>query len=1027
MPFDFHAYEKIRRAAMRLKEDRWSTISEIKSFYTAPDDGKPGAKPVDCTDKEQMALHDRWSGYNKYIWIEASVKVPDGVDGDIWGRFDFGITGGGGNSGFESLMYLNGEPWQGVDQNHSDVPLNAKAGDTLHLQFRLWSGMNGGGFPQEREHRINRAELAVLDPWADKLYYLLNNLLDMYKELDENDPEKERMLDIAQCAWDLVDTFSDREAFLKSTQKAVEYIQSKFSEEEKKVTVNAVGHTHIDTAWLWRLDNTREKCARSFSTVNRLMDRYPEYIFMHTQAQQYDFIKHDYPKIYENIKKRVKEGRWEPAGGMWVECDCNLPSGESLSRQILYGTRFFEEEFSNKSTFLWLPDVFGYSAALPQILKKCEIDTFITTKISWNDQNRMPYDTFVWKGIDGTNVLAHFITTPEISGDPRFYTYNGEPCARSALGIWRNYRNKATNKELIMCYGYGDGGGGANRDMLENIRCLEKMPSVPQVKTGRVDDFCKKLHETFEKNENNSFVPVWDGELYLEFHRGTYTSQAYNKKTNRRMEFLLRRAEMAVVQAYASGRDVTEYREILERTWKTVLCLQFHDIIPGSSIREVYEDCQVMYAQAENELNAVIEAVSEKCGGIYVWNTANWERDSVITIPGDFKGQHFEIDGKTVKQHIYDDRAVIFARFLKPMAQTELSLCSGDYTEDDSCAVIGDNFAETQLLKIEWNESGKLVSIYDKCADRELIPSLKTANDICLYEDRPREYDAWELEYTHRRKGISLNADECSVIENNSVRAVIEFKYHFGKSSLVQHMIIYPHTKRIDFKTLVDWNERELLLKTDFATNIHSSRARFDIQYGSVERSTTKNTSWEIAKFETVGHKWADLSESGYGAALMNDSKYGYDVHDGVMSLSLLKASNHPDYEADKGTQEFTYSLFVHEGEWYSAGVDNESWEINEAPVVMYSKLPESIVDTSSENITVTAVKLCENSDEIIVRFHEKEGRHSKASLNVLSDVEYWNECNILERCDGERNTGNTVELPLEPFEIKTVKIKLKK
>lgn len=1025
MPFDFHVYEKLRRAAGRLKEDRWSTVTEIKSFKMAEDDGEVGAAPV-CGDGE-MKLYDRWSGYNKYIWLDTVVKVPENIEGDIWGRFEFGITGGGGNSGFESLMYLNGEPWQGVDQNHSDVPLNAKAGDTLHLQFRLWSGMNGGGFPQEREHRINRAEIAVLDNNTDKLYYLMNTLLDMYTVLDENDPEKERMLDIAECAWDYVDTFSGKEELVKSAQKAVEYIESKLSDEDKKVIVDAVGHTHIDTAWLWKLDNTREKCARSFSTVNRLMERYPEYTFMHTQAQQYDYVKHDYPKVYENIRKRAKEGRWEPAGGMWVECDCNLPSGESLARQVLYGTRFFEEEFGNKSTFLWLPDVFGYSAALPQILKKSEIDTFITTKISWNDQNRVPYDTFVWKGIDGTDVLAHFITTPEISGDPRFYTYNGEPCAKSTLGIWKNYRNKSMNRELLMCYGFGDGGGGPTRDMLERIRCLESMPSIPKIKTGRVDDYCKKLHETFEKNENKSFVPVWDGELYLEFHRGTYTSQAYNKKTNRRMEFLLRRAELAVTQAYINGKDVSKEREILNKSWKTVLCLQFHDIIPGSSIREVYEDCRKMYAEVENDLNGVIKSMcDEESKGLYIWNTANWDRDSVITVYGDFKGKHLEANGKALTQHVYDDRAVLFMPKLAAMAQTELYIKDGAVSEE-KCAVIDANSAETELLKLVWDNTGKLVSIYDKEAERELVPDSKAANEISVYEDRPREYDAWELEYTHKRKGYTLSMSECSVLENNAVRAVIEFKYSFGKSSMVQRMTVYAHTKRIDFVTKVDWNDREVLLKTAFPTNIRSSRARFDIQYGSVERSTTKNTSWEIAKFETVGHKWADLSESGYGAALMSDSKYGYDIHDGVLSLSLLKSSNYPDYTADMGVQEFTYSFFPHTGEWYDAKIDNESWEINEAPVVMNCKLPENAVVSSNENITVSAVKLCENSDEIIVRLHEKEGRHSKAKLNVLYDVEYWNECNILERCDGEKNTGNVINLPLNPFEIKTIKIKLKK
>lgn len=1018
MPFNLYAYEKIRRCIGRFKEERWQTVLEIPSYKTAEDDGTVGAKPKDGGEGV-MSVGDRWQGYDKYIWLDTTVTIPE-CEGELWGRFDFGITGGGHNSGFESLLYINGHPWQGVDQNHSDVPLEAKSGDTLRLQFRLWSGRNGGGAPVEMEHRINRSEIAVLNPAVDKLYYMFTNMLEMDKMLPDSDPEKGKLLDIAQCAWDMIDTYSGKEEMYASAPAAVEYIEEKLNTDEiKKVVVSCVGHTHIDTAWLWTLDNTHEKCARSFSTVNRLMERYPEYIFMHTQAQQYDYVKKDYPEIFDNIKKRVKEGRWEPAGGMWVECDCNLPSGESLSRQILYGTRFFENEFGNVNKFLWLPDVFGYSAALPQILKKSGINTFLTTKIGWNDQNRMPYNTFNWKGIDGSEIIAHLI---EGMGG-----YNSFPRPESVIDAWSCYKNKNVNREVLMSYGYGDGGGGVNRDMLENIRCLENMPGMYKVQTSRVDEFCDRLHETFEKNENNSYIPTWDGELYLEFHRGTYTSQAHNKKMNRRMEFLLRRAEIAVSQAQIMGRDVSDEKATIEKVWKDVLCLQFHDIIPGSSIHEVYEDSRKTYDECEKAVWGVIDSLSSENGkGVYVWNTANWKRNSDVEIKGDFKDKHFEYEnGEAPVQYADENGAVVYMENLS-MGQTKLIVKDGA-AESESFATVSDNSIETPLLSLTWNENGHLTSVYDKKANRELIPNGERANVMTVYEDRPHEYDAWELEYTHQRKGRDIDKLlSVKVLENNGVRAVVEFVHSYGKSTFTQNVIVYPHTKRIDFKTKVDWNERELVLKTAFPTVLRSNRARFDIQYGSVERPTTSNTSWEAAKFETVGHKWVDLSESGYGVALMNDSKYGYDVHNGVMRLTLLKSANYPDFSADAGVQEFTYSLFMHEGEWYSANVDNESWELNEAPVVTDGKLDVDFFNFDNAGVTVSAIKPSEEGEDIILRLHEKEGRHTRAVLPLNFDIVSWSECDMLERNEGEAHCGNTIELDFTPFEIKTVKIKTK-
>lgn len=358
-------------------------------------------------------------------------------------------------------------------------------------------------------------------------------------------------------------------------------------EKHSPVNVYCVGHTHIDMAWLWRLKYTHEKASRSFSTVLRMMEMFPEYIFLQTQPQIYEYIKEDFPEIFEEIRKRVKEGRWEADGGMWVEADCNLTSGESLTRQLLIGSRFLKEEFGKDVEYLWLPDVFGYSWALPQILKKSGIDVFMTTKISWNQFNRMPHDTFHWKGMDGTEVLTHFITTPESWNGPDswFYTYNGLLTAKTVKGVWEAYSEKAMNKDLLISYGYGDGGGGVNRDLLEARRRIDKIPGLPNLKTSTAGDYFRKLKENVENTDQ--YVNTWDGELYLEYHRGTYTSQAYNKRMNRKMELLYRRAEwMTAMAAMGAGSLSLAAQEKLTKGWKMILTNQFHDIIPGSSIHE---------------------------------------------------------------------------------------------------------------------------------------------------------------------------------------------------------------------------------------------------------------------------------------------------------------------------------------------------------------------------------------------------------------------------------------------------------
>lgn len=527
----FLTERKLDRRITEIREYSYREVTALEEF-AAREDRQGVVNPEVPTEFEgwnKIHTGDRWSGRDRYLWLHKEITIPESWKGKrAVGIFDFGNTGAGNNSGFEAMCYINEKPYQGVDVNHKEVFFPEELyGKTFRLTFRLWSGLEGGGVPREQEHRINRADLAYLDEKVDDFYYMGMLVLDTVQNLSDTDPVKFELRNALDEACLLIDwAYPGSGEFYESVHQADDLLNEKIDgmKKDSLVKVKCVGHTHIDMAWLWRLKHTHEKASRSFSTVLRMMEMFPEYIFLQTQPQLYEYIKEDFPEIYEEIKKRVKEGRWEVDGGMWVEADCNLTSGESLTRQILIGSKFIKDEFGKDVEYLWLPDVFGYSWALPQILKKSGIDMFMTTKISWNQYNRMPHDTFKWKGIDGSEVLTHFITTPEPWNEPGswFYTYNGLLTAKTVKGVWDAYSEKEMNQELLIAYGYGDGGGGVNRDLLERRRRIDKIPGLPSLETSTAGEFFRDLKETVKNTDR--YVHTWDGELYLEYHRGTYLS-----------------------------------------------------------------------------------------------------------------------------------------------------------------------------------------------------------------------------------------------------------------------------------------------------------------------------------------------------------------------------------------------------------------------------------------------------------------------------------------------------------------------
>ena len=1034
----FLTERKFEERIRELEGYRYRDLVSIHQLYLQEDDGAIGAYPPAAYEEQQvMKIGGYWKGRDRYIWLHAEIDshLPY-ADQQVVGLFSFGKTGGGNNSGFESLLFVNGKPYQGVDSNHEEILFDDQtAKGPIRLDFRLWSGLEGGGIPKENEFKLEMAAIGWLDRRVDNLYYTLLAAHEVLKETSESDSAYTILKKLLTDALQLINwTEPGSPEFYQSCYEAEESLTEAVQSITKSsdITIHTIGHTHIDVAWLWRLRNTREKSARSFSTVLHLMKQFPDYVFLQTQPQLYDYIKTDYPEIYAQIKERVADGKWEAGGAMWLEADCNIPSGESLVRQILHGKNFFKEEFGVDCKYLWLPDVFGYSWALPQILKKSGIETMMTTKISWNQYNRMPHDTFYWKGIDGTEILTHFITTPEPwnSPDSWFYTYNGFITAKTVKGTWKGYRDKDLSKDLLLSYGYGDGGGGVNRHMLEMRRRLDSLPGMPNVKTSTAGEFFDKLHQNVL--EADGYIHKWDGELYLEYHRGTYTSQAFMKRMNRKLELLYRRAEF--LTSWLSEKDQWIGMDELKDGWKIILRNQFHDIIPGSSIHEVYEDAKEEYNEA-HELVQNLESrilqygVDQADRSVVLFNATQQQSKRNVTVPqfADFAaGVWKDSKGEILTHQKRDNGWLIEVDTLPSFGARNLYFePAGTVQEAESNFTYQEGKLETPYYFVEWNEFGQMTSLFDKEAGRQVLSENQKGNILQIFEDKPLAHDAWDIDLFYQEKMEEIRGLEMfEVVENGELTFTILAKWAYHHSEISQRMVFYKNDRRIDFETTVDWHEKRKLLKAAFPVDIRATEATYDIQYGNVKRPTHWNTSWDMAKFETVGHQWADLSEPDYGVSLLNDSKYGYDIKENTMRITLLKAAIHPDPQADQGTHSFVYSLYPHKGDWRQAKTVEKAWDLNDPVLAASGKWTkeESFLEIDSDHVWIDAIKPAHDGNGLIIRLHEYEGRRGKVSLEIPKGITSWVETNLMEESIGEES-ASPIEVEIKPYEIKTIRV----
>ncbi len=1031
---------KLERRISELEQYRYRDMIPLEGFAVTEDNqGVVNPEIPIFNECGRVETGDTWKGRDRFLWMHKDIDIPAEWKGrKVVGIFDYGSTGAGNNSGFESMLYVNGKMYQGVDANHKEVFFDdALSGTTVDITFRLWSGLEGGGIPAEQEHRIARADLAWLDEKTDDFYYMASMVQQTIKELDEYCPEQHELRAALDGACHCIDwSVPGSEGFYDSVHQADDYLNECIDKMDKRSMINVycVGHTHIDTAWLWRLKHTKEKCSRSFSTVFRLMEMYPEYIFLQTQPQLYEYMKEEFPDIYENVKAKAKEGRWETDGGMWVEADCNLTSGESLTRQILIGSKFIKDEFGKDVEYLWLPDVFGYSWALPQILKKAGIKTFMTTKISWNQYNRMPHDTFMWKGIDGSEILTHFITTPEPWNEKGswFYTYNGKLLPKTVKGVWDAYSEKQMNKDLLISFGFGDGGGGVNRDMLEYRRRMDKIPGLPNVKMSTAGEYFKKLHDTVRNTEQ--YVHTWDGELYLEYHRGTYTSQGYNKRMNRRMELLYRRAEwLTVMDALMAGSIEKAQQEELTKGWKHILTDQFHDIIPGSSIHEVYEDSRKDYAYIEGiarktERRAYENILEPKENTYTAINDSGWTMSRIVTVPETREGVFKDFEGRVLASQ--KGRGVSYVEITGVPAMGTKTFVFEEVKSDVPKAAfhVNGRDIETPYYRISLNQYGQIARLFDKTYDRDVLPKGQRGNVLQVFEDKPLDNDAWDIDifYQEKMREITeLTAFE--ITEMGPLCKKVHMEWDYMSSHISQDMVLYSGSRRIDFKTDVDYHERHQLLKAAFPVDVRSTYGTYDVQYGNVRRPNHWNTSWDMAKFETVAHRWADLSERNYGVSILNDCKYGHDIKDNVMRITLLKAGTHPDYLQDQGEHKFTYALLPHKGDFVEGNVVLEGFALNAPMQAIKGKCRlayDSFLSFDNPQVELDAVKKSEDGNYMVIRFHEFAGAKQNVTVRLGFKWKAWAECDLRERPVTDF-TEDEIRMSLHAYEIKTVLVEV--
>lgn len=978
---------------------------------------------------EEVSKGFKYGPAYRTVWFRVTGRVPKEAAGKSIGlRLEVGS---------ERTVWRNNSPWRGVDGPHDICPIATQATgrEQIELYVQAYTRnpqcrVHGRELPREElVEEVDVAEIVIVDQELKDLYYDCEFAQNLMGSLEETDPSHVALM---RALNDVCNTYRpDRRESIARCRKVVRDVLISLNGELRHKVV-PVGHAHLDTAWLWPIEITKKKMAHTAATQLQLMDQYPEYVFAHSQASQYEWVEKEYPALFKKIKDAVKRGQWEPVGSMWVEADCNLTGAESLIRQFLYGRRYFREKLGVTTDDMFLPDVFGYAAALPQILNKFGIRYFLTQKISWNQINKFPHNTFWWVGIDGSKIWSHF---------PPADTYIGDCTPKQIIASVKQHKDHARSDQSLYLFGWGDGGGGPTEKHLEFLRRARIAPNLPEIAEG------KKAIDFYREAKNKSRdLMSWVGELYLEYHRGTYTSQARNKMHNRYCEFLLRDAEWLCCfrDDFPKGYPKAD----LESAWKLVLLNQFHDIIPGSSVNEVYRDSEIDYALVRETGERIVTESLHKIGSKF--DTSAMARPIALyhnaTVPGMARIPWSE---EAVPQSIvagdeslpvqlvesFGERNLVF-----PTPQAALGAVSvGDlsdaaaHTKFRHKASATVRRLENDHLSVRFDANGNINSIESLEDGSEFIAPGKLANMFQVFDDKPVFWSAWDIDPYTLEKSVDLQRSESfEVVERGPVRSAVHVVKKFGSSRIEQRISLGPNAA-IVFETEIDWREEDKLLKVAFPVNIHSPKATYEIQFGNVERPTHYNTSWDMAKFEVCAQKWVDLSEGDQGVALLNDSKYGHDIHGNVIRLSLLRAPKAPDPECDMGVHRFTYVLMPHFGPFNYAGVVSAAYALN-APVRHALLTPgpghsgtlPAFVSCEDRNVVVETVKKAEDGNAIIVRLYECHNARGRAELFCARPFRSVWLCDMEENPETELDaTDGLIAFDYKPFEIITLRLEV--
>jgi alpha-mannosidase len=1059
---------------------------------------------------QPVRLGDPWPIQDLPIEFRFSAVIPKTWAGSpVYCRFRLGG---------EALLFLNGQPLAGLNTFHEEHPVLIEAGGGETLRFSAQAVSHGlFGTPSARPC-LDLAAVVVPETEVRSLYDDLAAVLDTARyhhlkgryslvelladlmhrafvkiSLPRNDTEHYLARVAATSQSRSAENFYGNEESLASLWERWEFPAKpspltpeqlhrirEVREQFRKDLVEArnrfpaegriwlTGHAHIDLAWLWPLEETRRKARRTFYTVTGLIDRYPDFHFNQSSAQVYSWMEQDDPPLFEKIRTQVKAGRWEPIGGMWVEPDGNLLSGESWVRQLLFGQRYFESRFGRRVNVTWLPDSFGFNGSLPQLLVSAGIPFFFTHKLSWSERNPFPYNLYWWEGIDGTKVLAHSFNNPETG-------YNARLTAPELGETWQNFIGKQIHGTSLLSFGYGDGGGGPTEEMLERYSRLQTCPGLPDLKMGLVADFYEQIptapglpgvasqpaRPSFLEPKRHGDVgslndgtksgddgiPTWVGEQYLEYHRATFTTQAKVKLLHRQLEHALVEAETAAALAFVwDGRSYPV--EQLTSLWQTLLLHQFHDILPGSSIHSVYEAAhqQLTAALAEAaklredslRLSEPLADVAKggdgaKSAGYTVWNLQLRDRpffaeltESVYKAPWSSSVQARPL----LTQQLADGGLLLADSDAKVPALSAVVLRSesGATSPARPLLTVTSRQIENRDLRVTLNQDGTVESIYDKTFEREILAG--RGNQLWLFTDIPRQFDAWDIDESYTDEGTELFAlAEPEIVEQGPIRAALRVVRRFEEIEIIQDYRLTAYSRRFELATKVRWHGRRRLLRAIFPLAIHTHEVWSETAFGAVARPNHRNTPWDQARFEIPVHRWADLSEPGYGVSLLNNGKYGYSAHGNVLGISLLRSPIYPDPYADEGEHEFAYAVYPHAGDWRN-GTVREAEEMH-SPLTITptsgSSWP-SLFRLSDESLRLASLKKAEDSEAIVLRLYEPHGGRGKTTIETGIPLQRAVMVNILEdemhelTIEGERR----ITFEFKPFQVISLKLTLR-